>query len=316
MLSDMTFRNETTAEPEPAGIPAPVRKLASVSLDCTDPSALAEFYGNLLGMRQAFATADGSIVALSDGAVAVTMMRAENHVAPTWPEPGQLQRMHLDSVGLGTDGPSRQRAARPSYRPMRPTGVIDVGTVQPTPRSTHSVLRGAVNFLPAVQVSSAPGSTTSRVCADPTTVAAVVVKKTVMVYSAVSLRGLVTLPPAVHPPLVALQVLMLTFRRRVGRLGGEVGREIAPFTPDGKPGAGSADLTGLPDRADGAGSEVDEPVHPATARTMASDAAGTTRAADVLLGTCISELLSLLGPDRSASVRPAMSSAGSVDVLR
>jgi hypothetical protein len=96
MLSDMTFTNETTAEPESAGGSAPVGKLAAVSLDCTDPSALAEFYGNLLRMRQVFASADGGVVALSDGALAVTMMRAENHVAPTWPEPGQLQQMHLD----------------------------------------------------------------------------------------------------------------------------------------------------------------------------------------------------------------------------
>jgi len=100
IVSEVTFPHETTASPEAAGAFAPVGKLASVSLDCTDPSALTTFYSSLLGMRQVFATPDGSIVALSDGTVAVTMMRAEDHAAPTWPEPGQLQQMHLDvSVG-------------------------------------------------------------------------------------------------------------------------------------------------------------------------------------------------------------------------
>jgi hypothetical protein len=94
MLSDMTFTNETTAEPESAGGPAPVGKLASVSLDCTDPSALAEFYGNLLRMRQVFASADGGVVALSDGALAVTMMRAENPRGRPPTVTGRLARTH------------------------------------------------------------------------------------------------------------------------------------------------------------------------------------------------------------------------------
>jgi len=74
----------------------PVGRLASVSLDCPDPSSLADFYGSLLGMRRVFARPDGSVVALSDGKSFVTMMRIENYVAPTWPEPGQLQQRHLD----------------------------------------------------------------------------------------------------------------------------------------------------------------------------------------------------------------------------
>jgi len=67
-----------------------------VSLDCTDPAALAAFYGGLLGMRQVFASPDGGLVALSDGGVALTMMRTPDHVAPTWPEPDRPQQVHLD----------------------------------------------------------------------------------------------------------------------------------------------------------------------------------------------------------------------------
>ncbi len=74
----------------------PVGKLASISLDCPDPSSLADFYASLLGMNRIFETPDGSIVALSDGTKIVTMMQTRDYVAPTWPEPGQLQQMHLD----------------------------------------------------------------------------------------------------------------------------------------------------------------------------------------------------------------------------
>jgi catechol-2,3-dioxygenase len=77
-------------------VQVPVGKLASISLDCPDPSSLADFYASLLGMSRIFETPDGSIVALSDGTKMVTMMQTRDYVAPTWPEAGQLQQMHLD----------------------------------------------------------------------------------------------------------------------------------------------------------------------------------------------------------------------------
>jgi len=75
---------------------SPVARLASVSLDCADPSALASFYSSMFGMPQAFAADDGHFIAISDGSLYVTFVRTDDHVAPTWPEPGQLQQMHLD----------------------------------------------------------------------------------------------------------------------------------------------------------------------------------------------------------------------------
>jgi catechol 2,3-dioxygenase-like lactoylglutathione lyase family enzyme len=74
----------------------PVGRLASISIDCPNPDALAEFYGNLLGMRRFFESPDGRIVAVSDGTHWLTMMKVDDYVAPTWPHPGQLQQMHLD----------------------------------------------------------------------------------------------------------------------------------------------------------------------------------------------------------------------------
>lgn len=79
-----------------AAAPRPVGRLASFSLDCRDPAALAAFYGALLGLRPVFEAPDGSVVALSDGGVALTMMRTGDHEPPSWPSPEQQQQAHLD----------------------------------------------------------------------------------------------------------------------------------------------------------------------------------------------------------------------------
>lgn len=97
----MTSTGDQPPSPRPA---APVGRLASVSLDCTDPDVLAGFYGSLLGLPEVFRTPDGGLVAVSDGTVWLTMMRVADHVAPTWPDPGQLQQIHLDIAVDELDG--------------------------------------------------------------------------------------------------------------------------------------------------------------------------------------------------------------------
>src|SRR4051812_19815764 len=73
-----------------------IGRIASVSIDCPDPSVLADFYAALLGMHRIYERLDGSMIALSDGVQVVTTMRVADYVAPTWPHPGQLQQLHLD----------------------------------------------------------------------------------------------------------------------------------------------------------------------------------------------------------------------------
>lgn len=73
-----------------------IGRLASVSFDCPDPSLLADFYGAVLGLPRVYESPDGGVVSLSDGRVAVTMMRTADHVAPTWPSSRQQQQVHLD----------------------------------------------------------------------------------------------------------------------------------------------------------------------------------------------------------------------------
>jgi catechol 2,3-dioxygenase-like lactoylglutathione lyase family enzyme len=90
----MSSTDQTAATTSAAS--APVGKLASISLDCPDPAVLADFYATLLGLQRVYERPDGNVIALTDGVSFVTMMRIDNHVAPTWPEPGQQQQMHLD----------------------------------------------------------------------------------------------------------------------------------------------------------------------------------------------------------------------------
>lgn len=74
----------------------PVGRLGATSIDCPDPAVLAEFYGALLGMRRLVESPDGSVIAITDGAQTLAMMRVGDYAAPTWPASGQLQQMHLD----------------------------------------------------------------------------------------------------------------------------------------------------------------------------------------------------------------------------
>lgn len=75
---------------------APVGRLGATSIDCPNPTELADFYSGLLGMRRVVETPDGGVIAITDGAHILALMRVADYVAPTWPEPGQHQQMHLD----------------------------------------------------------------------------------------------------------------------------------------------------------------------------------------------------------------------------
>jgi catechol 2,3-dioxygenase-like lactoylglutathione lyase family enzyme len=97
----------------PAGEPpsGPVGRLAATSIDCPDPAELADFYCALLGMRRLVESPDGGVVAITDGAQTLAMMRVEDHVPPTWPLPPQRQQMHLDVSVADLDEAVRRAVA-------------------------------------------------------------------------------------------------------------------------------------------------------------------------------------------------------------
>jgi len=77
----------------------PVGSLASISIDCPDPDALAPFYCALLGLHEAFAIPDRGVICLAGAGPMVTLMRVNTYTAPSWPNGPQHQQMHID-VGV------------------------------------------------------------------------------------------------------------------------------------------------------------------------------------------------------------------------
>jgi hypothetical protein len=77
----------------------PVGSLASISIDCPDPDALAPFYCALLGLQEAFAIPDRGVICLAGAGPMLTLMRVNTYAAPSWPNGPQHQQMHID-VGV------------------------------------------------------------------------------------------------------------------------------------------------------------------------------------------------------------------------
>jgi catechol 2,3-dioxygenase-like lactoylglutathione lyase family enzyme len=75
---------------------APIGRLVSVSLDCSDPAALADFYCGVLGLGRIYERLDRSMITVSDGTTTMTMMRVDDYVPPTWPASDRPKQVHLD----------------------------------------------------------------------------------------------------------------------------------------------------------------------------------------------------------------------------
>lgn len=73
-----------------------VAALASISIDCPDPEALAPFYTRLLGLHEAYASPDRGVIGLAGAGPMITLMRVREYAPPTWPDGPQFQQMHLD----------------------------------------------------------------------------------------------------------------------------------------------------------------------------------------------------------------------------
>lgn len=72
--------------------------LRTINMDCSDPQAMARFYGGLLGWEPTVVEPDWVLMRDPDGGTGLSFQRTEGYAAPTWPEaPGQQQKMiHLE----------------------------------------------------------------------------------------------------------------------------------------------------------------------------------------------------------------------------
>lgn len=77
-------------------VPGTGVRFGTIALDSPDPRGLAAFYAALLG-REVDPDSDDDWVTLRGGQGATLAFQlAPDHVAPTWPEPGVPQQVHLD----------------------------------------------------------------------------------------------------------------------------------------------------------------------------------------------------------------------------
>jgi Glyoxalase-like domain len=72
----------------------PVARLASTALDCSDPSALAAFWAQLIGGEVAFTSDDFCAVKTDQGWLAT--VRVDDYRQPSWPDLAVPKQMHLD----------------------------------------------------------------------------------------------------------------------------------------------------------------------------------------------------------------------------
>ena len=73
-----------------------IGRLHHVIVDCPDPSALAEFYAELLGLPITYRSDDFAVVAANDTTSGIGFQLATDYQPPQWPDPSRPQQFHLD----------------------------------------------------------------------------------------------------------------------------------------------------------------------------------------------------------------------------
>ncbi|HUR48108.1 MAG TPA: VOC family protein [Acidimicrobiales bacterium] len=69
--------------------------LRGVTIDCSNPAALAEFYGHLTGLEVIHSSDDAAGLE-SDAGVSVWFQRVTEYKRPSWPSQDVPQQFHLD----------------------------------------------------------------------------------------------------------------------------------------------------------------------------------------------------------------------------
>lgn len=72
-----------------------IGELRTVVLDAPDIKGLAGFYAELAGLVEHYADDEWITLKTADG-TRIGIQRAEDHIAPRWPDPAYPQQMHLD----------------------------------------------------------------------------------------------------------------------------------------------------------------------------------------------------------------------------
>lgn len=79
-----------------------------VVIDCPDPTDLAAFYSELVGLPVTYRSAEFVVIADNHTASGLASQLAPDHQPPRWPDPTRPQQMHLDvMVGDLTEAADR-----------------------------------------------------------------------------------------------------------------------------------------------------------------------------------------------------------------
>jgi catechol 2,3-dioxygenase-like lactoylglutathione lyase family enzyme len=73
-----------------------IGRLHGIVIDCPDPSGLASFYEELLGMIRVQDDGDWVVIGDAPDRPGLAFVRAAGFVAPTWPNSEVQQQMHFD----------------------------------------------------------------------------------------------------------------------------------------------------------------------------------------------------------------------------
>ncbi|GAA4374466.1 VOC family protein [Paeniglutamicibacter cryotolerans] len=74
-----------------------IARTPTLVIDCPDPTALAAFYGSLLGW-EVRGEDDWTEIRPADGSNAISFQQVSGYRAPDWPGQEHPQHMHLDLV--------------------------------------------------------------------------------------------------------------------------------------------------------------------------------------------------------------------------
>ena len=98
---------------------AGIARMRSIVLDCPDPRALAEFYGQLLGWEITYA--DEEWVNLKGDGGRLSFQLAPDYVTPTWPDNTVPQQFHVDVTVDDVDAAEKEvlalGATKPEHQP-------------------------------------------------------------------------------------------------------------------------------------------------------------------------------------------------------
>lgn len=98
----------------------PIARYPSFVLDCSDPGALARFYGAVLGWGTKI-DADWAEIRPEDGSNCISFQQVEDYRAPKWPSQEMPQQVHLDvmveDLDVGEAAVTDLGATKPEHQP-------------------------------------------------------------------------------------------------------------------------------------------------------------------------------------------------------